>query len=90
MKAPSDPSDWKCQEHRYCKQWITFDEVDNLTIRGSGTMDGQGSTWWERHSSCKDHKHRDRRVSLINSLYKYIFLLLITSYIGSQIVNFTN
>ncbi|KAI5562840.1 hypothetical protein BDE02_15G076600 [Populus trichocarpa] len=62
MKAPSDPSDWKCQEHRYCNQWITFDEVDNLTIRGSGTMDGQGSTWWERHSSCKDHKHRDRRV----------------------------
>jgi hypothetical protein len=53
-------------------------------------MDVQGSTWWERHSSCKDHKHRDRRVSLINSLYKYIFLLLITSYIGSQIVNFTN
>ncbi|KAH8486805.1 hypothetical protein H0E87_025705 [Populus deltoides] len=62
MKAPSDPSDWKCQEHRYCKQWITFDEVDNLMIRGSGTMDGRGSTWWERHSSCKDHKHRDKRV----------------------------
>ncbi|KAJ6970656.1 polygalacturonase [Populus alba x Populus x berolinensis] len=25
-------------------------------IRGSGTVDGQGSTWWERRSSCKDHK----------------------------------
>ncbi|KAJ6374412.1 hypothetical protein OIU78_030016 [Salix suchowensis] len=30
-----------------------FDEVANLVIRGSGTVDGRGSTWWERHSSCK-------------------------------------
>ncbi|KAL3571200.1 hypothetical protein D5086_028449 [Populus alba] len=66
MKGPSDPSDWKCQEHRYCKQWIAFDEVDNLMIHGSGTVDGQGSTWWERRSSCKDHKHRDKRGLVIS------------------------
>ncbi|KAJ6673029.1 hypothetical protein OIU79_024637, partial [Salix purpurea] len=63
IKAPSDPNDWKCHGNKYCKQWITFDEVANLVIRGSGTVDGRGSTWWERHSSCKGHKHKDKRDS---------------------------
>ncbi|KAB5525083.1 hypothetical protein DKX38_022832 [Salix brachista] len=62
IKAPSDPNDWNCHGNKYCKQWITFDEVANLVIRGSGTVDGRGSTWWERHSSCKGHKHKDKRV----------------------------
>ncbi|KAJ6410316.1 hypothetical protein OIU84_007130 [Salix udensis] len=53
ITAPSDPNDWNCHGNKYCKQWITFDEVANLVIRGSGTVDGRGSTWWERHSSCK-------------------------------------
>ncbi|KAJ6688280.1 PECTIN LYASE-LIKE SUPERFAMILY PROTEIN [Salix koriyanagi] len=89
IKAPSDPNDWNCHGNKYCKQWITFDEVANLVIRGSGTVDGRGSTWWERHSSCKAHKHKDKRVcgkkptpleiaptpmEFISSMPKHIFI----------------
>ena len=27
-------------------QWINFKWVQNFTIQGTGTVDGQGSDWW--------------------------------------------
>ncbi|RZC51107.1 hypothetical protein C5167_019532 [Papaver somniferum] len=29
-------------------RWISFTNVYRLTIKGSGQIDGQGSTWWDR------------------------------------------
>ncbi|KAG9441634.1 hypothetical protein H6P81_017488 [Aristolochia fimbriata] len=34
------------------KSWITFYKVDGLTVTGTGTIDGQGSSWWPRN--CMD------------------------------------
>ncbi|KAH7845399.1 hypothetical protein Vadar_001533 [Vaccinium darrowii] len=39
------PSQWKCKKNK-CKQWITFDKLNNLHISGSGTINGQGKKWW--------------------------------------------
>ncbi|KAF8399417.1 hypothetical protein HHK36_015282 [Tetracentron sinense] len=52
--APSDPSKWKCN-HSYCNKWIKFVRVDGLSISGSGTIDGQGSRWWDL--SCGHNEH---------------------------------
>ncbi|KAH7845276.1 hypothetical protein Vadar_000252 [Vaccinium darrowii] len=32
--APSDPSQWKCKDN--CSQWITFHDLNNLSISGAG------------------------------------------------------
>ncbi|KAH7845988.1 hypothetical protein Vadar_008344 [Vaccinium darrowii] len=39
------PSQWKCKKNK-CKEWITFDKLNNLHISGSGTINGQGKKWW--------------------------------------------
>ncbi|KAH7845696.1 hypothetical protein Vadar_005008 [Vaccinium darrowii] len=43
------PSQWKCKKNK-CKQWITFDKLNNLHISGSGTINGEGKKWW----GCKE------------------------------------
>ncbi|KAI3995834.1 hypothetical protein MKX01_020369 [Papaver californicum] len=42
-------------------RWIEFNNVDRLTIYGSGQIDGQGSTWW----SLQD-KNRPSALTLAN------------------------
>lgn len=27
-------------------QWLEFTKLKDITIQGSGTIEGQGSTWW--------------------------------------------
>ncbi|KAF8390264.1 hypothetical protein HHK36_024789 [Tetracentron sinense] len=49
--APSEPPSWRCHNN-ICGAWIVFYEVDGLNISGSGTIDGQGSNWWDY--SCKN------------------------------------
>ncbi|XP_004489794.1 probable polygalacturonase At1g80170 [Cicer arietinum] len=41
--APSEVSSWPKSS---LFQWINFKWVQNFTIKGSGTVDGQGSNWW--------------------------------------------
>jgi len=41
--APSEASSWP-QSSLF--QWINFKWVQNFTIIGSGTVDGQGYNWW--------------------------------------------
>ncbi|KAI8533862.1 hypothetical protein RHMOL_Rhmol10G0042500 [Rhododendron molle] len=48
--APSDPSEWKCKDDT-CSQWITFHNINNLLISGSGTINGQGAQWWDCKAS---------------------------------------
>ncbi|XP_071709312.1 probable polygalacturonase At1g80170, partial [Rutidosis leptorrhynchoides] len=43
LLAPSKIGSWSKSN---LFQWINFKWVHNLTIQGSGTIDGQGSNWW--------------------------------------------
>ncbi|KAL6144446.1 hypothetical protein ACLB2K_055139 [Fragaria x ananassa] len=44
LLAPS-PDAWKeCVD-----LWLTFSEVTNLTVSGSGEINGQGSLWWNKY-----------------------------------------
>ncbi|KAF8756305.1 hypothetical protein HU200_011126 [Digitaria exilis] len=52
LVAPDDKSGWGTQGH---PKWISFDNVDGLTVTGKGTMDGRGKSSWKR--SCRtNHK----------------------------------
>jgi galacturan 1,4-alpha-galacturonidase len=41
--APPEVSSWPKSS---LFQWINFKWVQNFTIKGYGTIDGQGSNWW--------------------------------------------
>ncbi|KAK7309716.1 hypothetical protein RJT34_06669 [Clitoria ternatea] len=43
LLAPPDASSWPKSS---LFQWINFKWVQNFTIKGSGTVDGQGYNWW--------------------------------------------
>ncbi|XP_057981146.1 probable polygalacturonase At3g15720 [Malania oleifera] len=44
LVAPAAPGDWDgCVDG----SWLSFSGVEGLTIDGSGTIDGQGSPWWQ-------------------------------------------
>ncbi|CAI0544802.1 unnamed protein product [Linum tenue] len=43
LLAPSRVGDWPKSS---MFQWLNFKWVQNFTIQGSGTVDGQGSQWW--------------------------------------------
>ena len=40
--APTSPAAWGSGT----LQWIEFTELNKITIRGKGVIDGQGSVWW--------------------------------------------
>ncbi|CAN4094256.1 unnamed protein product [Withania somnifera] len=46
LKAPSDPNQLKTGE------WLTVNNLDQFTMSGGGTLDGQGKAAWE----CKESK----------------------------------
>ncbi|XP_050210799.1 polygalacturonase QRT2 [Mercurialis annua] len=50
IKASVDMSDY-AKERRH---WIVFDKVQNLRVKGGGTINGNGKIWWEK--SCKVDK----------------------------------
>ncbi|XP_061372765.1 polygalacturonase At1g48100 [Gastrolobium bilobum] len=43
LLAPPEASSWPKSS---LFQWINFKWVQNFTLKGSGTLDGQGSDWW--------------------------------------------
>ncbi|CAN6456373.1 unnamed protein product [Victoria cruziana] len=55
--APPSPSSWAGQSTGH---WLSFYRVQNLIIDGTGTIDGQGSAWW-------DCKRRSDQVLEINN-----------------------
>ncbi|XP_058188007.1 probable polygalacturonase At1g80170 [Rhododendron vialii] len=65
--APSDPSEWKCKDDK-CSKWITFHNLNHLSISGSGTINGQGTQWW----ACKDCGTKPRGFTLSDSNNVYI------------------
>ncbi|KAK3159991.1 hypothetical protein QOZ80_1BG0053880 [Eleusine coracana subsp. coracana] len=53
LVAPEDKSDWNKQGYPH---WISFINVDRLTITGKGTLDGTGKSSWK--NSCRtNHKN---------------------------------
>lgn len=42
--------------NRYTSNWLDFQYVDGLTIKGKGKLDGQGSTAWP-HNTCPKKWH---------------------------------
>lgn len=50
LKAPIDPTKFKTEE------WIHFRYVDNLTVSGGGTLDGQGQVAWAFNDCSKNSK----------------------------------
>ncbi|WCJ19819.1 Pectin lyase-like superfamily protein [Euphorbia peplus] len=55
LVAPTKPHEWSCKDKK-CKQWITFDKINGLVIRGYGTFDGHGSNWW--NLDCKHDNNK--------------------------------
>lgn len=46
--APSDPHVWNGLNSR---RWLYFDRLNNLEVKGGGTINGMGQKWWAQ--SCK-------------------------------------
>ncbi|XP_040989008.1 exopolygalacturonase-like [Juglans microcarpa x Juglans regia] len=51
LKAPTDPSKFLLTD-----KWINFRYIDNLTVSGGGTLDGQGKVAWP-YNDCKKNSH---------------------------------
>ncbi|KAK9104229.1 hypothetical protein Scep_021073 [Stephania cephalantha] len=54
LKAPNDTSIWEGLDATI---WLAFENVNGLTVSGSGTIDGQGSNWWAQ--SCRYNNSKD-------------------------------
>ncbi|XP_057967156.1 probable polygalacturonase At1g80170 isoform X2 [Malania oleifera] len=50
--APQSPKSWEGLDSL---KWLYFQDVKNLTLEGSGAVDGRGQIWWEQVRSCKIH-----------------------------------
>lgn len=50
LQASSDRSNYDQDR----KHWLVFDSVENLSVQGGGTIDGNGNIWWQ--NSCKINK----------------------------------
>ncbi|CAL9098795.1 unnamed protein product [Musa textilis] len=48
LEASRNQEDWDGMISRH---WILFSNIDNLTVRGGGTINGNGKIWWR--GSCK-------------------------------------
>ncbi|XP_022928201.1 polygalacturonase At1g48100 [Cucurbita moschata] len=48
--APTSPSAWGSG----LLQWIEFTKLKGITVKGTGTIDGQGSVWWTDDSPTDD------------------------------------
>ncbi|KAL6208414.1 hypothetical protein ACLB2K_019363 [Fragaria x ananassa] len=59
LVAPETPEAWKeCESD----VWLSFTDVHNLTVNGSGQIDGRGSSWWSKTEHQRlyiDEKHKN-------------------------------
>ncbi|KAL9677913.1 hypothetical protein QQ045_015750 [Rhodiola kirilowii] len=45
--SSTNKEDWKT-----CKDWISFADITNLVVQGSGVINGNGAKWWKDELSC--------------------------------------
>ncbi|CAA6668993.1 unnamed protein product [Spirodela intermedia] len=65
VKAPADPAAFSDE------YWISFESIDQLTVNGGGTFDGQGATAWSRGGCTGASKCRIPPVSVRFSFVKW-------------------
>ncbi|QHO11463.1 Polygalacturonase [Arachis hypogaea] len=58
LVAPEEASSWP-KSSLY--QWINFKWLQNFTLKGSGTLDGQGSNWWTTSSSSEPYNYETQK-----------------------------
>lgn len=61
---PEGPDTWPKADSR--SQWLVFYRLDNMTLTGKGTIEGNGEQWW--NLPCKPH-----RVNLKSPPHKALF-----------------
>ncbi|RWW01789.1 hypothetical protein GW17_00035152 [Ensete ventricosum] len=49
---PDGPDCWPSSDSK--KQWLVFYRVDGMTLKGEGTIEGNGEDWW--NLPCKPHR----------------------------------
>lgn len=49
---PNGPDCWPKSDSS--KQWLVFYRLDDMTLTGTGTIEGNGQKWWDL--PCKPHK----------------------------------
>lgn len=74
--APTSPAAWGSG----LLQWLEFTKLNGITIKGTGTIDGQGSVWW--NNSPVDNP--------TNDLEPFASSAKESNYSSSQEVNCTN
>ncbi|KAG0472109.1 hypothetical protein HPP92_016655 [Vanilla planifolia] len=52
LMPPNGPSCWPKKDSR--RQWLVFYRVDGMSLRGAGTIQGNGEEWW--NLPCKPHR----------------------------------
>ncbi|KAF7837663.1 polygalacturonase [Senna tora] len=52
VMPPDGPSSWPKADSR--KQWLVFYRLDQMTLNGTGIIEGNGEQWWEL--PCKPHR----------------------------------
>lgn len=52
LMAPNGPNCWPKTDSS--RQWLVFYRLDEMTLTGSGTIEGNGEQWWEL--PCKPHR----------------------------------
>ncbi|XP_019194056.1 PREDICTED: polygalacturonase At1g48100 [Ipomoea nil] len=52
LMPPDGPECWPKEDS--AKQWLVFYRLDDMTLNGTGTIEGNGQKWWDL--PCKPHK----------------------------------
>ncbi|KAK1694012.1 hypothetical protein QYE76_010709 [Lolium multiflorum] len=52
LMPPDGPDCWPPSDNR--RQWLVFSNLDGMTLRGAGTIEGNGEDWW--NLPCKPHR----------------------------------
>uniref|UniRef100_A0A1D1Y641 Polygalacturonase At1g48100 n=1 Tax=Anthurium amnicola TaxID=1678845 RepID=A0A1D1Y641_9ARAE len=52
LMPPDGPDCWPESDSKH--QWLVFYRVDGMTLKGEGTIEGNGEDWW--NLPCKPHK----------------------------------
>ncbi|XP_061360070.1 polygalacturonase At1g48100 isoform X2 [Gastrolobium bilobum] len=52
LMAPDGPSSWPEADSQ--NQWLVFYRLDQMTLNGTGTIEGNGEKWWDL--PCKPHR----------------------------------
>jgi len=71
LMAPDGPNCWPEADSK--NQWLVFYRLDQMTLNGTGIIEGNGEQWWDL--PCKPH----RVIIIINIhiiIFVFIYLLL--------------